>query len=84
MFLLMCTEWGDVSQVVAIGLAAKYGMLSIIMGGGLAFAACITFAILLGSVISKYCTEKWLSLVSGFLFTGFGIRELYYLLSGTA
>ena len=84
MFLLMCTEWGDVSQVVAIGLAAKYGMVSIIMGGGLAFAACITFAILLGSVISKYCTEKWLSLVSGCLFTGFGIRELYYLLSGTA
>ena len=84
MFLLMCTEWGDVSQVVAIGLAAKYGMLSIIIGGGLAFAACITFAILLGSVISKYCTEKWLSLVSGCLFTGFGIRELYYLLSGTA
>jgi putative Ca2+/H+ antiporter (TMEM165/GDT1 family) len=84
MFLLMCSEWGDVSQVVAIGLAAKYGMLSIIIGGGLAFAACITFAILLGSVISKYCTEKLLSLVSGILFTSFGIRELYYLLSGTA
>ncbi len=84
MFLLMCTEWGDVSQVVAIGLAAKYGMVSIIMGGGLAFAACITFAILLGSVISKYCTEKWLSLVSGFLFTAFGIRELYYLLTESA
>ena len=84
MFLLMCSEWGDVSQVVAIGLAAKYGMLSIIIGGGLAFAACITFAILLGSVISKYCTEKLLSLVSGILFTSFGIRELYYFLSGTA
>ena len=82
MFLLMCTEWGDVSQVVAIGLAAKYGMLSIIIGGGLAFAACITFAILLGSCVSKFCTERVMSLVSGCLFTGFGIRELYYVLSG--
>ena len=84
MFLLMCTEWGDVSQVVAIGLAAKYGMLSIILGGGLAFAACITFAIGLGSWVSKYCTERIMSLVSGCLFTGFGIRELYYVLSGSA
>jgi putative Ca2+/H+ antiporter (TMEM165/GDT1 family) len=81
MFLLMCTEWGDVSQVVAIGLAAKYGMLSIIIGGGLGFALCITFAILLGSVISQLCTEKWLSLISGCLFMGFGIRELYSVLS---
>ena len=48
MFLLMCTEWGDVSQMVAIGLAAKYGMLSIIIGGGLGFACCITLAILVG------------------------------------
>jgi putative Ca2+/H+ antiporter (TMEM165/GDT1 family) len=82
MALLMCSEWGDVSQVVAIGLAAKYGMLSIIIGGGLAFAACITFAIMLGTVVSKYCTERVMSLVSGCLFTGFGIRELYYVLSG--
>ena len=82
MFLLMCTEWGDVSQVVAIGLAAKYGMLSIIIGGGLAFALCITFAILVGSVVSKFCTERWLSLVSGVLFIGFGIRELYNMIQG--
>ena len=81
MFLLMCTEWGDVSQMVAIGLAAKYGMLSIIIGGGLAFAACITFAILVGTWISKFCTERWLSLASGILFLSFGIRELYHLLS---
>ena len=82
MFLLMCTEWGDVSQVVAIGLAAKYGMVSIIIGGGLGFALCITFAILLGSCVSKFCTEKWLSLVSGVLFMSFGIRELYNVVTG--
>ena len=32
----MCTEWGDPSQISAMGLAAKYGVLSIILGGGLA------------------------------------------------
>ena len=84
MFLLMCAEWGDASQVVAIGLAAKYGMLSIILGGGLGHAACITLAIGLGAWVSKYCTERVMSLVTGCLFTGFGIRELYTLLSGSA
>jgi putative Ca2+/H+ antiporter (TMEM165/GDT1 family) len=79
----MCTEWGDVSQVVAISLASKYGMLSIIIGGGLGHAACITFAILLGSVINKYCSEKIISLVSGCLFLIFGVRELYSLITGT-
>jgi len=81
MFLLMCTEWGDVSQMVAIGLAAKYGMLSIIIGGGLGFALCITLAILVGSVVSKVCSERWLGLFSGILFTAFGVRELLHLLS---
>jgi len=80
MFLLMCTEWGDVSQMVAIGLAAKYGMISIIIGGGLGFSLCITLAILLGSWINKFVTERWLGLVSGILFIAFGLRETYNLI----
>jgi len=57
-------------------------MISIIIGGGLAFAMCITFAILLGSCVSKFCTERWLGLASAILFIGFGIRELYHTISG--
>jgi len=57
-------------------------MLSIIIGGGLAFAGNMLFAILLGSWVSKFCSERVMSLVSGCLFTAFGIRELYYVLSG--
>jgi len=80
----MCTEWGDVSQVVAIGLAAKYGMMSIIIGGGLGHAACVTLGILLGALINKFCTEKIMNIMSGCLFTIFGLRELFNLFSGTA
>ena len=81
MFILMCTEWGDMSQIAAIGLAAKYGMLSIIIGGGVAHILTIFIAILLGVIVSKYCNEKWLHVFSGVLFISFGIREaleLYY------
>ena len=74
MFLLMCTEWGDVSQVVAIGLAAKYGMLSIMIGGGLAHILSIFIAILLGSVVNKVLSEKWLNLFAGLLFVSFAAK----------
>jgi hypothetical protein len=35
LFLLMCEEWGDKSQIAAIALAANYGVESIIIGGAL-------------------------------------------------
>ncbi len=80
MFLLMCTEWGDESQIVTISLAAKHGIFSIIVGGGIANVVCIVLAILLGAVINKYCAEKWINLSSGLLFIGFGLFELIPLL----
>ena len=83
MFMLMCTEWGDMSQIVAISLAAKYGMLSIIIGGGAAHMTCILIALILGAIFGKYCTERWLSLISGLLFVSFGIREIFNVVNGT-
>lgn len=83
MFVLMCTEWGDMSQIVAIGLAAKYGMVGIIVGGGAAHMTCILIALVIGAIFGKYCTERWLSLVSGLLFVSFGIREIISVINGT-
>lgn len=76
MVLLMFSEIGDVSQVIAIGLAAKYGMLSIIIGGGLGHALCIVLAIIVGGILSKYISERRIAAVSAVLFIAFGIREL--------
>lgn len=72
----MCTEWGDVSQVVAIGLAAKHGMWSIIMGGGAAHILSIFIAIALGSVVNKWISEKWMNMIAGLLFLGFAAGEI--------
>jgi putative Ca2+/H+ antiporter (TMEM165/GDT1 family) len=49
--LLMCSEWGDRSQIAAIALAPNYGLSSIVIGGGLAHMACILCAMLLGKII---------------------------------
>ena len=78
--MIMCTEWGDVSQVVTISLAAKYGMWTIIVGGGAALTLCMGVAVILGACVSKLCSERWSGIISGFLFIGFGLKELYEVL----
>lgn len=79
----MCQEWGDVSQIAAIGLAAKYGLLGVILGGALGHIGCILIALLLGAVVEKFCSEKWLSVFSGILFLTFAGMEVVRLVNGT-
>jgi putative Ca2+/H+ antiporter (TMEM165/GDT1 family) len=50
MFLLICFEWGDESQLVTIGLSTQYTPLAIILGGGLAQALCILVAMMIGKM----------------------------------
>ena len=82
MFILMCTEWGDPSQISAMGLSAKYGMLSIIVGGGLAQTTSVVVAILLGSCVMRFISERWMNLISGCLFLTFGAREILNVYQG--
>ena len=76
--LLMCQEWGDRSQVSAIALAANYGALGIIVGGGLAHCLCIMMALALGKMVEKALSESLLNLMGGLLFLTFGFYELFF------
>ena len=82
MVMLMCTEWGDPSQVSAMGLSAKYGTLSVIIGGGLAMTTDIIIAICLGALVMRFLTERCMSLISGCVFLAFGLRELRIVIKG--
>lgn len=82
MFILMCTEWGDVSQVAVIGLAAKYDLWGIILGGSVAHLISIFIAIVLGSMVTKAINEKWLNLIAGLLFFAFAIKEIFAAIYG--
>lgn len=78
LFFLMCEEWGDKSQIAAIALSANYGVVSIVLGGGLAHLCCIAIAILLGGCVEKILDERKLTLIGGILFIGFGLFELIW------
>ena len=75
-FVLICTEWGDVSQIAAIALAAKYGVLSVILGGAIAHVLCILIAIIIGTFVSKFISERWMNLITGILFILLAIKEI--------
>lgn len=68
--------------MAAIGLAAKYGALGIILGGAVAHIGCILIALLLGVVVEKFCNERWLSIFSGMLFLTFATIEIIRLVNG--
>ena len=72
----MCQEWGDMSQIAAISLAAEYGMAGIMIGGSLGHVLCISLAIALGTLIERFCNERFIFLFSGILFLSFAGLEL--------
>jgi putative Ca2+/H+ antiporter (TMEM165/GDT1 family) len=76
---MMGTEWGDSSQFVSIGRAARFCMPSIVLGCFLAFTITFTLAILLGSAINGVNSDKWLNVGSGCIFIGFSVRGLFEL-----
>ena len=79
MFLLMCSEWGDESQLVTIGLSTQYSVLSIILGGGLAQAACVLVAMGLGKCLQGFLSKKTFNLITGVIFLVMGTYESYNL-----
>lgn len=78
MALLMCSEWGDRSQIAAIALAPNYGVGSVILGGCIAHICTIIVAMLLGKIVERICCERLVNLLGGLLFIGFGIWELFF------
>mmetsp|Transcript_31411 Transcript_31411/g.30759 ORF Transcript_31411/g.30759 Transcript_31411/m.30759 type:complete len:237 (-) Transcript_31411:47-757(-) len=75
--MLSCGEIGDKSQITAIALAASYTPLSVIIGGALGFTLCVFLAILVGKLVQDNLNERWLNLIGGLLFIGFGAYMLY-------
>ena len=75
---LSCEEWGDKSQITAIALAANYNSLSVILGGSLAYIACIFIALVLGTLVQKVLNERALNIIGGILFIGFAVYMLIF------
>jgi putative Ca2+/H+ antiporter (TMEM165/GDT1 family) len=71
--LILCSEWGDKSQIAAIALAANYEVWGIIFGGILAHCLCIVIALAIGKALKSVVTDNQILITGGLLFVVFGI-----------
>ncbi|KAG2564809.1 hypothetical protein PVAP13_7NG022500 [Panicum virgatum] len=69
-------EWGDMSQIATIVLAADENPLGVVLGGVVAQALCTTAAVLGGKSLASKISEKMVGLLSGALFLVFGMMSL--------
>jgi Ca2+/H+ antiporter, TMEM165/GDT1 family len=71
--LTFVAEWGDRTQLATIALAAANHPVGVVLGATLGHAICAAIAVVCGKLIARRISERWLTLVGGILFIGFGV-----------
>lgn len=71
--LIFVAEWGDRSMLTTIALGASRGPLGVALGGIVGHALAAMIAVVGGSFISSFISEKGVNLIAGILFIVFAI-----------
>ena len=71
--LISLAEWGDKSQISIVTLAAISNAFYVAIGAVLGIALCSFLAVMMGSILSKYISEKKMSVIAGVVFAIFAI-----------
>lgn len=75
--LIFLAEWGDKSMLATIALAAAKSPFGVIVGGVSGHLVASVIAVIGGSLLGKYISEKSARLVGGFLFLLFAVLTLF-------
>lgn len=73
-------EWGDRSQVAAVGLAASKTPLAVCLGGIAGQAVALALATVGGRELSHMISERTMGLFGGLLFLAFSLGSAWELL----
>lgn len=73
---LTLSEMGDKSQITTVAIAALYNVYGVLIGTSLAYFCTILIAIVCGHFLSKYVSEKQMTLIGGIIFLLFSIQLL--------
>lgn len=77
-FAILFAELGDKTQMMVALLAARTPKKTLLfLGSLLAFGVADGFAILMGSQLTRWISLSWLQIISGILFSGFGLKILF-------
>lgn len=82
-FLIAVMELGDKTQLAVIALSAEYGApIQVFLGVMLAFALLTSLGAVLGKIISRYISARYVKIGASLTFVVFGVLFLFEALSG--
>ena len=71
--LIALAELGDKTQLLALGLAAKYKTWQVVLGVLSAILVLQLVATVAGQLVGNILPDTWLAVITGVLFIGFGV-----------
>lgn len=75
-WLTSLAEWGDLSQIGTIALAASYNPVGVAIGAIFGHGICTAIAVIGGRMLAGRISERTVTLIGGCLFLAFGITAL--------
>lgn len=74
--LIFLAEWGDRSMFVTVTLAASRSPFGVFLGGCAGHFGAAILAVLCGSFLEQYVSDRLVRIIGGILFVGFGLTTL--------
>jgi putative Ca2+/H+ antiporter (TMEM165/GDT1 family) len=76
--LIVVTELGDKTQLAIVALSAEYGTsIQVFLGAMLAFALLTALGVVLGKIICRYISSRYIKIGASLVFVVFGVFFLF-------
>lgn len=80
--LVFLAEWGDITQVTAANLAARYGALPVFIGATAGLWAVAGVAVSLGAKSLDMIPVRWIQRLTAIILLGFGVYSVMTAITG--
>ena len=80
--VVFLAEWGDITQVTAANLAARYGALPVFIGATAGLWAVAGVAVSLGAKSLDMIPVRWIQRITAVILLGFGVHSVATAITG--
>ncbi len=74
--VVFLAEWGDITQITAANLAARYGPWPVFAGASLGLEAIAAVAVTVGAKSLKLLPMPWIRRLTATILLGFGVYSI--------